>query len=176
MNGVNCLLPACVCLLLLSACAGRQEFVDTFDHGKTWEEIASGLPPYPQTGDLLMFDAGPVNNMRYFIDANSISVDKKQRLIRYSLIIRSPQGGDNVSYEALRCETRERKRYAIGDDATQTWESMRTSKWETLEQVRQLHAQRELSKYYFCPRGLVVNSAKEAIHALKAGIHPKAIR
>lgn len=170
------LLSACIFVLFLIGCAGRDQFVDSFDHGKTWEEIASSLPPYPANTNLIEFDAGPASNLSFFIDANSISVDKKMRVIRYSMIARSPQGGDNVSYEALRCETRERKRYAIGDPSTQTWAPVRTRVWETLEQVRQLHGQRELAKYYFCPRGLVVSSASEALHALKAGIHPKAIR
>lgn len=176
MSNIGRLLLACVFTLFLEACAGREQFIDTFDHGKTWEEIAPSLPPYPQNANLLAFDAGPANNLIFFVDANSISVDRKMRVIRYSLIIRSAQGGDNVSYEVLRCETRERKRYAIGDPSTQTWLPVRTSEWETLEQVRQLHAQRELAKYYFCPRSLVVNTANEAIRALKAGIHPKATR
>lgn len=176
MSKICRLLLACIFILLLIGCAGRDEFVDSFDHGKTWEEIAPSLPPYPENSNLLAFDAGPAGNLSFFVDANSVSVDKKMRVIRYSMIIRSAQGGDNVSYEALRCETRERKRYAIGDPSTQTWVPVRISEWETLEQVRQLHAQRELAKYYFCPRGLVVNSANEALHALKAGMHPKATR
>jgi len=176
VNNTGEQLLVCIFTLFLVACAGREAFVDSFDQGKTWEEIAPNLPPYPQDANLLAFDAGPANNLNFFIDTNSISVDKKMRVIRYSLIIRSAQGGDNVSYEALRCETRERKRYAIGDPMTQTWLPVRISEWETLEQVRQLHAQRELAKYYFCPRSLVVNTANEAIHALKAGIHPKATR
>ncbi|MEY3121192.1 MAG: hypothetical protein RI993_17 [Pseudomonadota bacterium] len=170
------LLLAFAFTLFLTGCAGREQFIDTLDHGKTWEEIAPSMPPYPENTNLLAFDAGPANNLSFFIDAHSISVDKKMRVIRYSMIIRSPQGGDNVMFEVLRCETRERKRYAIGDPSTQTWVPVRNGEWETLEQVRQLHAQRELAKYYFCPRGLVVNSASEAINALKSGIHRKSTR
>lgn len=164
-----------LCVLFLSACASSGEFIDTFDHNKDWEAILPNLPAYPEAENLLEFDAGPATQLRYFIDSNSISVDEK-RIIRYSLVIRSPQGAENVSFEGLRCETRERKRYALGNRETRAWTPTRVSEWETLEQVKQLHAQRELAKYYFCPRGLVVGSANEAILALRAGIHPKVRR
>ena len=50
------------------------------------------------------------------------------------------------------------------------------SEWEILENISQDYAQRELAKYYFCPRGLIVGSPEEAIRALKAGAHPNALR
>ncbi|MGG7054353.1 CNP1-like family protein [Nitrosomonas sp. ANs5] len=158
--------------LFLTACASSSEFIDTLDHNRDWAAIQPHLPAYPQSENLLEFDAGPARTLRYFIDADSISVDEK-RIIRYSLIIRSAQGAENVSYEGLRCETREHKRYALGNSDTREWVRARVSAWQPLEHVAQLHAQKELAKYYFCPRGLVVGSASEAIRALKAGIHPK---
>ena len=88
-NCTNYSLLVCISLLFLNACAGREPFIDTLDHGKTWEEIVPNLPPYPQNDNLLTFDAGSTNVLSFFIDANSISVDKKLRVIRYSLIIRS---------------------------------------------------------------------------------------
>lgn len=161
-------------ILGLSACAGSK-FVDTLDHQKDWDTILSALPAYPQSENLLEFDAGPTTSMRYFIDANSISVDKK-RVIRYSLVIQSAEGVNNVSFEGIRCDTRERKRYANGNNDSQSWIQARASEWQFLEKTAQLHAQRELVKYYFCPRGLVVGSATEAVRALKAGRHPLAGR
>jgi hypothetical protein len=166
-------------LLLLAlgvtACASENKFIDTLDHKRNWEAIQSNLPAYPQPENLLEFDAGPASNLRFYIDANSISVDEK-RVIRYSLVSQSAQGAKNVSFEGLRCETREIKRYAIGNNDTRTWVRARVSEWQALEKVAQLQAQRELAKYYFCPRGLVVGSAGVAIRALKAGAHPMAIR
>jgi len=159
----------------ISACTSNSKFIDTLDHKKDWEAIQASLPAYPQPENLVEFDAGPATSLRYYIDTHSISIDEK-RVIRYSLIIQSPQGANNVSFEGLRCETRERKRYAIGNDATRTWARAQISEWQPLEKTAQLHAQRELAKYYFCPRGLVTGSTAEAIRALKAGAHPMAIR
>ncbi|MBE7527534.1 MAG: CNP1-like family protein [Burkholderiales bacterium] len=162
-------------ILCVTACTSQSKFFDTLDYKKDWDTIQSGLPAYPQPENLLEFDAGPAANLRYFIDAKSISVDEK-RVIRYSMVAQSPQGASNVSYEGLRCETRERKRYATGNNDTRTWVRAGISEWQPLERVSQLQAQRELAKFYFCPRGLVVGSSAEAIRALKAGVHPMAIR
>lgn len=159
----------------IAACASQSKFFDTLDYKKDWEAIQPNLPAYPQPENLLEFDAGPATSMRYFIDAKSISIDEK-RVIRYSMVARSPQGANNVSYEALRCETRERKRYATGNNDTKTWARAGISEWQPLEMITQLQAQRELAKFYFCPRGLVVGSPAEAIRALKAGAHPMATR
>lgn len=160
-------------ILCTSACISQSNFFDTLDYKKDWKAIQSNLPAYPQQENLLKFDAGPTARLRYFIDAKSISIDE-QRVIRYTIVAQSEQGASNISYEGIRCETRERKRYAIGNNETRTWTHAKNSEWQQLEMVTQSLAQRELAKFYFCPRGLVVNSPKEAIHALKAGIHPMA--
>ncbi|BBL34685.1 hypothetical protein Nstercoris_00927 [Nitrosomonas stercoris] len=162
-------------ILCLSACISQSKFIDTLDYKKDWETIQANLPAYPQPADLLEFDAGPTAQLRYFIDQQSISIDE-QRVIRYTIVAQSAQGADNVAYEGIRCETRERKRYAFGNNETHTWVRAKNSQWQLLEMVTQSLAQRELAKFYFCPRGLVVGSPKEAIHALKAGIHPTANR
>lgn len=158
-------------ILFVTACISQSKFFDTFDYKKDWEAIQSSLPAYPQPESLLEFDAGPTARLRYFIDAKSISVDEK-RVIRYSMVAQSGQGASNVSYEGIRCETRERKRYATGNNETRSWVRASISEWQPLEMVTQLQAQRELAKFYFCPRGLVVGSPEEAIRALKAGVHP----
>lgn len=160
-------------MLSTTACISQNKFFDTLDYKKDWETIQSQLPAYPQTENLIAFDAGPTAQLRYFIDTKSISVDEK-RVIRYTIVAQSDQGASNVSYEGIRCETRERKRYAIGNNETRSWTRANHSEWQLLEMVTQSLAQRELAKFYFCPRGLVVGSPEEAIRALKAGIHPMA--
>ncbi|SFM72031.1 CNP1-like family protein [Nitrosomonas communis] len=169
----NILLPI-LYILLLTACITKEKFVDTFDRGKDWAELQTQLPPYPQADNLLEFNVGPTSTHRYFVDAPSITVEK-EGVIRYSLVIKSAQGAENATFEGIRCETREKKRYALGRN-DRTWVQPRVSEWEILENISQDYAQRELAKYYFCPRGLIVGSPEEAIRALKAGAHPNALR
>ena len=164
-----------LCALFLTACVSKEEkFVDILDHKKEWGEIQSQLPSYPEASNLLEFSVGPTSSHRYYVDATSIRIGQ-DRVIRYSLVVKSVQGAENASFEGIRCETREKKRYALGRH-DKTWIQPRTSEWERLENVVQDQAQRELAKYYFCPRGLIVSTPEEAIRALKAGAHPKALR
>ncbi|MCO6427226.1 CNP1-like family protein [Nitrosomonas communis] len=162
------------CILAITACVSKEKFVDTFDHKKDWIELQTELPAYPEAGNLLEFNIGPTSNHRYYVDATSIKVGK-DGIIRYSLVVKSAQGAENATFEGIRCETKEKKRYALGRN-DKTWGQPRISKWQKLENIAQDQAQRELAKYYFCPRGFLVATPAEAIHALKAGIHPKALR
>lgn len=160
--------------MFFTACVTKEKFIDTFDREKDWVELQTQLPAYPETGNLLEFNVGPTSTHRYYVDATSINVGK-DGVIRYTLVVKSAQGAENATFEGIRCETREKKRYALGRN-DRTWVQPRVSEWQRLENITQDYAQRELSKYYFCPRGLIVGSPEEAIQALKAGAHPKALR
>ena len=161
-------------ILFFTGCASKEKFIDTFDHGKEWIELQTQLPPYPEAGNLLEFDVGPASYHHYYIDATSITIGK-EGIIRYSLVVKTAQGAENATFEGIRCETREKKRYALGRN-DRTWVQPRNSEWQALENIVQDFAQRELAKYYFCPRGIIVGSTQEAVRALKAGAHPRALR
>ena len=167
-------------LLLLSflpvaAYAQQQKFEYEFDHERPWVELQAQLPPYPETENLLQFDAGPVSTNLHYVDALSITVGE-DGVVRYTLVIKSSQGGMNVSYEGIRCQTAEKRTYAYGRN-DHTWTRAGRSKWADLETLNQNYAQRALYRYFFCPLGFdMVRDADEAIQALKAGIHPRAVR
>jgi len=163
----NILLAGCV--LILAACANKVSFKDEFEHEKTWVEQLTLLPAYPVESNLILVDVGPSTSNRHFVDTTSIQIGQDD-VIRFTLIIQSSAGAMNVTYEGIRCETKERKLYAIGRD-DQTWSQPRNSEWQPLDFVRQLYAQRELSKNIFCPHKQIVSSPEEAVRALKAGMH-----
>jgi hypothetical protein len=155
--------------------AQDRKFEYEFDHEKPWVELQSQLPPYPSEENLLKFDAGPASTNLHYVDAPSIVVGD-DGVVRYTLVIKSPQGAMNVSYEGIRCQTAEKRTYAYGRN-DKTWMRARTSRWMDLENIKQNYAQRALYRYFFCPLGInTVKDAEEAIQALKAGIHPRAVR
>ncbi|KIO50383.1 CNP1-like family protein [Nitrosospira sp. NpAV] len=184
-----------LCFLTLAACAPRKAlegFDREFDGGKSWAELQVQLPAYPKAGNLLPFDAGPASDNLHYIDAPSIVVGE-DGIVRYTLVIKSPEGAMNISYEGMRCATdgaresvraeililkfqvTEKRLYAIGRD-DRTWARARISKWEELEDVSQHYAQRALSRYFFCPANVMVRNEEEAIQALKRGSHPRVIQ
>ncbi|SEL10443.1 CNP1-like family protein [Nitrosovibrio tenuis] len=146
-----------------------------FENEKPWIEIQAQLPPYPQTENLLQFDAGPASANSHYVDAPSISLGE-DNVVRFSLVTKSPSGAMNVSYEGIRCQTAEKRTYAYGRN-NNTWIQARMSKWVNLENIAQNYPQRALYRYFFCPLGVdMVRDTDEAIRALKAGIHPRAVR
>ena len=157
-------------LVLLVACINKPPFKDEFESDKTWTEQMTQLPAYPNVEHLMKFDAGAVTSNQYLIDTTSINVGE-DGVIRFTLAIKSSAGAMNVSYEGIRCETNERKLYALGRD-DKTWVQPRLSEWQKLDYVRQFYAQRELSKNFFCPHRQIVSNTNEAIQALKTGKHP----
>ncbi len=164
-----------LCFLPVAAYAQQQKFEYEFDHERPWVELQAQLPPYPETENLLQFDAGPVSTNLHYVDALSIAVGE-DGVVRYTLVIKSSQGGMNVSYEGIRCQTAEKRTYAYGRN-DHTWTRAGRSKWADLETLNQNYAQRALYRYFFCPLGFdMVRDADEAIQALKAGVHPRAVR
>lgn len=163
-----------LCFLPAVASADQRGFEDEFDGEKSWVELQTQLPAYPRPENLLIFDVGPTSKHHYSVDALSITVGQ-DNVVRYSLVVKSSAGAVNVSYEGIRCDTRERKLYAFGR-SDNTWSKARVSKWESLENVAQHYPQRELARYFFCPDRGIVKNPEEAIQALKVGGHPRAVR
>ncbi len=180
-----------LCLLPLAVYAEKKEqtgFDKEFDGDKTWVELQAQLPAYPEQENLLSFDAGPASRNLHYIDAPSITVEE-DGVVRYTLVIKSPAGAMNISYEAMRCASveakgeilifkfhnTERRLYAMGRD-DKTWARARVSKWEEVENIPQHYAQRALARYFFCPGNAIVKDEAEAIHALKRGSHPRVIQ
>ncbi len=169
-------LPAFVLLscLLMAACAAKKEFKETFDTEKPWLEQLAQLPPYPDLSNLIPVSVQTSADYQHAVDPESISIGD-DGVVRFTLVSRSSAGAMNISYEGIRCETNERKLYAIGRD-NKTWAKPRTSEWQPLSFVKQFYAQRELSKNLLCPDKHPVRTREEAISVLKAGKNPAIFR
>ena len=157
----------CVLLLPLMASAqllrllGGEEDPDK----KEFVELEVKLPPFPKDGNLIPFEANAASSTRFFIDGPSITV-ADDGTVRYTVVIRSPSGASNISYEAIRCETREQKVYAFGR-RDGTWSNARTSEWRPITAKGSYSMQSDLHRNYFCPVGSAVRTAKDAINRLK---------
>ena len=79
-----------------------------------WKEGSNQLPDYPKDDDLLEA-SGPPNykNYQYLIDGKNLNVGE-DGVVRYSIVIRSPSGADNVMFDGIRCTSNEIKNYAYG--------------------------------------------------------------
>ena len=168
--------------LLAAAAAGaaaqslplRDSAADSIDFTpKPFDESKIKLPPPPKVEDLIRFDAGPTHrSFEHFVDGASITLDP-DGVLRYTLVVNSDMGASNVTYEGIRCLTRERKIYAYGlKDGT--WRERKEPEWKKIEAPRLEGAIYVLYNDFFCPARHGVSTASEALAALKAGGHPRA--
>jgi CNP1-like family protein len=147
-------------------------FRPEFEEDKPWEEQKWSLPPYPVRENLVKFDVGPTSSFEFFVDPASVSLGK-DGVFRYALVARSASGATNVSYEGIRCESRERKLYAFGR-ADGTWAQARNADWARIPSswtsTNNQHA--ALADEFFCPVSGGVRTADDAVAALKRRGHP----
>lgn len=164
------LLPALFLSPAGSAMAGFEEDGET----KKWEESEVQLPVFPRQQELLGFYVSASTDNRFSVDPASISVGR-DGVIRYTLVVMTAAGSTNISFEGMRCETRERRLYALGR-SDGTWSKARNSQWERVREVTSNRHHAALFQEYFCPGGVVVGSSEEAVNALRRGGHPSAAR
>lgn len=159
---------AACCMAILSSPL-LADFDEDYD-SKRWQEVEVQLPEPPRQDRLLPFYVSAVAENRFYVDGSSLSVGS-DGVVRYVLVIVTPQGGRNVSYEGMRCETRERRIYASGR-ADGSWSKSRNNDWVRIadQLVNRHHAALYLE--YFCPIGIAVRTPEEARDALQRGGHP----
>lgn len=147
---------------------------DEDGEAKQWQEAAVVLPAPPAEASLLPFYVSAASENRFFVDVSTLTVGD-DGVVRYTLVVVSPAGGRNVSFEGMRCETRERRIYASGR-ADGSWSESRVKQWARIQDVYGNRHHAALFLEYFCPGGVIVRDAAEAREALRLGGHPETRR
>lgn len=161
---------ALLLLLPLAASAEWGKFDFEFDEEKPWAEIEAQLPPYPKEENLLPLFVSASTDNKFFVDAASISTGE-DGVVRYTMIVKSSAGASNVSFEGIRCASRERKLYAFGRKEG-SWSKARFAKWEPIRYQERNRQHHMLYDDFFCPDGLIVKNPQEAVELLKRGFKP----
>lgn len=84
-----------------------------FEEEAPWKEAQASLPDFPKSEHLQAITVSPTARHTYLIDASSLTVGE-DGVVRYTLVVKSANGSENVSHEGLRCEEGQRKVYALG--------------------------------------------------------------
>jgi hypothetical protein len=116
----------------------------TYDREITsWSEMQAQLPPYPvSTGG--------------------------DGVVRYTMIIKTSGGSTNISFEGMRCESREQKYYAIGR-TDKSWVRARNPQWRPIDFKEATAHHITLYREYLCRGKIMVESAEQIVRALRAG-------
>jgi len=151
----------------------RDSAADSIDFTeKPRDELPLQLPAPPKAGDLIEFDPGRPATLRFYVDPASLSVGTDQ-IVRFTIVVKGDGGASNVSYEAIRCKSRERKVYAYGR-ADGTWSETRVPQWTAIHGLTTDGYRFVLFENYFCPSRQSIASAREGVEALRRGGHPRA--
>ncbi|MDR0736661.1 MAG: CNP1-like family protein [Zoogloeaceae bacterium] len=131
-----------------------------------WKENQVELPGYPEPQDFYSFYVSAATRNRFFIDVKNIGIGS-DGVVRYTLMIVTPSGIKNVSHEGMRCQSREKRTYAVGRVHENTWVSARGSQWTRIrnETANRYHA--ALFMDFFCPNGLIAADAQSVRRAIE---------
>lgn len=146
-----------------------KKYGEYFEEEKPWAEVEAALPEYPKPENLVELYVSAVASNKFLVDAKSISVGG-DGVVRYSVVVKTLGGATNVSFEGIRCKTKERRLYAFGRSDS-TWSKAHSQDWAG---IRPGGYQAVLYKEYFCPGGVAIYRAEEGVGALKQGGHPHA--
>ncbi|WP_263769670.1 CNP1-like family protein [Propionivibrio soli] len=151
---------------IVSSAWAAEGFDDDFDE-KPWAEMEVQLPAFPDRSNLIPFEVGAVRDTKFWIDGNSLSVGA-DGVIRYALVIESSAGAENISYEGIRCATREKRLYAFGR-SDKTWSKARDNQWKPIRGSSNNHHVELFSNYFCVPGAPSLGSAEDARRALRSG-------
>jgi hypothetical protein len=120
-----------------------------FESPDAVSEQALVLPSYPRSDALLQIEVNSKDSsFSYWIDPASISVSD-DRIVRYTMLMRSRTGVENVVYEGLRCDKRQYRRYAYGSDGV--FQPVTGSDWKFVRKIPRDRYRAFLLDNYFCP-------------------------
>jgi len=161
------LLAAALLLAGIAAPAAAQwgVFESEFDEQKkSWSEIEARLPGYPRAENLIPFEAGGATPHRFYIDAPSLSVGE-DGVVRYAMVVKAAGGATNVSFEGIRCETRQQKLYAVGRGDGR-WVRARDPAWRAIEYKELNRHHGVLYADFLCPERRRMTTVKQIVEAL----------
>lgn len=155
---------------LLAPLAWAQADFDEEYESKRWQEIEVQLPAPPKAETLQSFFVSAASDHTFMVDLSSLTVGT-DGVVRYVLVVQARDGGRNVTFEGIRCESRERRIYASGR-LDGSWSKARNNEWQRIQNQYANRHHAALFSEYFCPGGAIVKDTSEAREAVKKGLHP----
>jgi hypothetical protein len=142
-------------LLGLIGSSHAAPFDDLFTDEKNWTEVPPSPPNPVSNPDLVNFYVSPASSFRFSVDAKSITLGK-DGVVHYTLVGVSDEGARNISFQGMRCATREYKTYDYGRPDG-SWSESRNAAWL---RVPEAEGNRELAALYkeiLCKDGFPLN-------------------
>jgi hypothetical protein len=131
-------------------------------------DLAINLPAWPEDRDLAELQQSVRPDLRFFVDRRSIELVPGGEF-RFTLVARTASGSRNVTFEAIRCATRDRMMLAVGSP-DRRWSPARFMRWEPVERNDPIGMRDVLWRDIFCPGRQPLETLKEVMAVLKTGL------
>lgn len=126
------------------------------------------LPRSSRFESAVEINLGPAARHRGRVDPECLAVTP-DGIVRYCLEVISTAGARNVTFEGMRCATRETIVYAVGR-ADGTWVRTHDPRWTSVVGRGRQTPAAILMRDYFCSGGAAVRNRAEGVRALRQGV------
>ncbi|MES9906732.1 MAG: CNP1-like family protein, partial [Sedimenticola sp.] len=109
---------------------------------------------------------------RYYIDSRSLSYNPIDGVVRYTLVIRSSKGGENVAFEGMRCNAREYKVYALGNGRGKL-RPHPNPRWKMIAETGYTRYRTDLARNYLCSAKLETMDREQILRNIRYGLDSK---
>jgi hypothetical protein len=118
------------------------------DPDPNWQEGAYEMPAAPSNATLHGFFVSAASPNQFLLDTESLTVGE-DGVVRYVLVVRTPGGAENVTFEGIRCDVGGWRIYASGR-ATGEWSPARDIGWQPITDTDYNRSRSALAKEFFC--------------------------
>jgi len=133
-----------------------------------WQEGEYALPAPPREAALRAFFVSSASPNRFLIDEDSLTVGD-DGVVRYVLVVRTPGGAQNVTFEGIRCAGWARRIYATGR-ASGEWSAARGAEWRAIVDNNYDRAPAALAQDYFCDGSAPPRNRAEVMRRLNGQV------
>lgn len=130
-----------------------------------WKEGEAAMPPAVDESRLRSFFVSSASANQFFVDEGSVSLGE-DRVVRYTLVVRTPGGAENVTFEGIRCATGERRIYASGRKDG-SWTPMKNSAWQPISDNAYNRPRAALAYEHFCDGPAAPRNREHALELLR---------
>lgn len=130
-----------------------------------WKEGGYELPAPPNATALREFDVGAASPHRFLIDEQSVTVGD-DRVVRYTLVVRSAGGAENATFEGIRCDAGAWRMYATARRDGE-WARARNSDWRPIVDSEYNRPRAALANDFFCDGSAPPRDRDEVLRRLR---------
>lgn len=131
---------------------------------KDWVEGAVPPPPAFEPSRALPFEGAAYASLRYAVDPATLVIGK-DGVVRYVVVVTSPDGNVTGLYEGIRCSAAQVKTYARSNAGT--WTPTQNAEWQELFDNGATRHSLWLAKQGVCVGAAPQTTVREMVNALK---------